>query len=251
MNFSEGTFLTLPVFRSAVSTDNEDIEGIVSQTADANDERGTLSLALLSDVIVLCLIEDIRGADAVLTALHFMKDDVGGPCHLLVLSTTMTWAKTKIPPPKACFLEDTFAPSSLLRPASMVPTSNSNQRPATNNMGPGGPSALPRTASPVVNSGTASPSREASRQQRIAGQGGGSSPSRSTSPHRAVATSTTSFRRRQPDHLSEPCFIEEDYILRKPPSGGYLPVRTYTKVDINNGPLLHAPSCHPHQALSP
>ena len=70
---------------------------MVSSTADVDDEATTTELALRSDVIVLCILEDLRGADAVLTALcqrRYEAIDGGRPSHLLLLSTTMTWAKS-------------------------------------------------------------------------------------------------------------------------------------------------------------
>lgn len=67
----------------------------MSQTTDIDDDATTAQLAVQSDVVVLCLLEDLRGVDAVLTSIRRGRDKAAGlgrPSHLLLLSTTMTWA---------------------------------------------------------------------------------------------------------------------------------------------------------------
>lgn len=178
----------------------------MAKTVDVNDEQGTVNLALGSDVIVICLIEDVRGADAVLTALHFSRNEADGPSHLLVLSTTMTWAKTKVSIPTttipAAAEVSPFTLSPLSRPVSMMAM---GRRPPSN-AGAG----LPRVSSAAVNS--TSPSREASRQRTTG------SPKITNAVPR-LAAGNPSFRRRQPEPPSEPVLGEGDYLLREPPTG--------------------------------
>lgn len=64
----------------------------MSQTTDIDDGVTTAHLAVQSDVVVLCLLEDLRGVDAVLTSIRRGRDKAAGPSHLLLVSTTMTWA---------------------------------------------------------------------------------------------------------------------------------------------------------------
>lgn len=187
--------------------DNEDIEGVVVETVNVNNEQGTVNLARHSDVVVLCLIEDVIGADAVLTTLHFSRNDADGPSHLLVLSTTMTWAKTKVSVPTttvpATVHVSPLTPSSLSRPAS----STAMGRRRLSNVGGG---VLPRVPSTAVNS--TSPSREASRQRTTGG-------TRASNSVQRAAPSNPLFRRRQADSPSEPLLGERDYMLREPPTG--------------------------------
>lgn len=182
----------------------------MSQTVDANDEARTVQLALLSDVVVLCLIEDLRGADAVLAALRVARNEPGGgPSHLLVLSTTMTWANTKLVPSAAASMSEAASHRSLSRPVSMM---------AMTRRSPPSTGGLPRASSFM---GGFSPSRESSRgllgtaSSKNSGRfnrggGGGGAPG-----------SSSAFCRRRGHHPGTPesALTEGDYLLRQPPTG--------------------------------
>lgn len=179
-----------------LKADTEDIEAVVSETVDANDEAGTTRLALLSNVVVICLIEDIRGADAVLTEVRLSRHKTDGPSHLLMLSSAMTWANTKNVPPVVAATE--MAPSHpLSRPAS---TMNMSKR----------SSPIPRV--PSAMGGTVS-SRENSRPLGTA-----SSKSSGRGNHGAIIGSGFP-RRRLPEAYPELGMTEDDYLLRQPPAG--------------------------------
>lgn len=192
--------------------DHEDIDGIVANTVDANDEPSTALLALQSDVVILCLIEDIRGADAILTALQHSKHDrdnsnngVSLPSHLLVLSTTMTWANTRIPlRPTTRTQADSPTSPSLSRPMSMISMGQSS--PPTR--GAGLPH-MPSAAGGITT--TTSSSRE------NPGQSTTSANSRSGTFNRTgTGIALGSLRRRHLDPPPEPSFGEDDFPLREP-----------------------------------
>lgn len=192
-------------------TDTEDIASLVSETVDADDEVGTARLALLSDVVVLCLIEDLRGADAVLSDLQTPPENESSrPSHLLLLSTTMTWAKTKLKENSYSAAVGTAASSempnssssrSLSRPVSMMAV---DKRSAHG----GGASAggLPRAASAISRS---PPSRDGPRPLGTAS---------SKNSGKASYASGLS-RRRYPGVCSELAITENDYLQRQPPAG--------------------------------
>ncbi|CAM9471679.1 unnamed protein product [Ectocarpus sp. 13 AM-2016] len=192
----------------AEETDTEDITPLVSNTVDVDDEAGTTQLALLCDVVVLCLLEDTRGAEAVLSALALQalqENKPGGPSHLLVLSTTMTWAKTK---PKAHSPATPTSPSrltsssspSLFRPVSVMAMDN-KRSPRGGGASAGG---LPRASSAMPRF---SPSRDGSRPLGTAG---------SKNSGRAGHASSLSRRRHQA--TAEPAMTEDDYLSRQPPT---------------------------------
>jgi len=211
---SEKSYLIFDDFRIA---DTEDIAALVSQTVDVDDEAGTTQLALRSDVVVLCLLEDVRGADAVLSALQTPPGKrVGGPSHLLVLSTTMTWARTK----KAALsgtAQSSEMPTSppsraLSRPVSMMAMGGRATQGASGGGGGGGGGGaggvgLPRVSSAVQRS---SPSRDGSRSLGTANSKNSGRPSHASS----------FFSRRRPQEAArEPAMTEADYLLRQPPTG--------------------------------
>lgn len=192
-------------------TDTEDITPLVSKTVDVGDEAGTTQLALLCDVVVLCLLEDIRGAEAVLSALALQasqEKEPGGPSHLLVLSTTMTWAKTKpithssATPTSPSRLTSSSSPS-LFRPVSVMAMDN-KRSPRGGGASAGG---LPRASSAMSRF---SPSRDSSPPLGTAG---------SKNSGRAGHASGLSRRRHQA--TAEPAMTEDDYLSRQP-STGYL-----------------------------
>lgn len=167
----------------------------MTETVDVSDEKSTVQLALHSDVIVLGLVEDVRGADAILTALQYSQNDSGGPTHLLVLSTTMTWAKTKLCLPTSATsnrgVSSTFPSSPLSRPASMR-------------------TAGRRIQSPTAVGNVASSSREALRQR---------TPEPSIVNRIGGTNNASSSRRRARGPPSELSFAEDDFLLRMPPAG--------------------------------
>lgn len=176
-----------------------------------DDETGTKQLALLCDVVVLCLLEDIRGAEAVLSALALQasqENEPSGPSHLLVLSTTMTWAKTKpktrssATPASPSRLASSSSPS-LFRPVSVMAMDN------TRSPRGGGASAggLPRASSAMSRF---SPSRDGSRTQGTAG-----------SKNSGRANHASGLSRRRHQATAEPAMTEDDYLSRQP-STGYL-----------------------------
>lgn len=181
-----------------LTPDTEDIEALVSQTVDTDDEAGTVRLALCSNVVVLCLIEDVRGADAVLAALQVSRNESGGPSHLLVLSTTMTWAKTKHASAVATVSGNVPSSRSLMRPASMM---------AIDKRSSPSMAALSRAASAI---GSGMPlSRDNSRSPGTKGsKNSGRGTARGTGP-----------RRRQQGGALAPAMTEGDYLLRQPPTG--------------------------------
>ncbi|CAM9594694.1 unnamed protein product [Hapterophycus canaliculatus] len=191
--------------------ETEDIASLVSETVDADDEAGTARLALLSDVVVLCLIEDIRGADAVLSALQIPPENESGrPSHLLLLSTTMTWAKTKpaaslysATAGTAASLEIPTSPSSrpLSRPVSMMAIDKRSTHGGAASAG-----GLPRASSAISRS---SPSRDGPRQMGTA--------SSKTSGRASYASGFS--RRRYLGASSEPAITENDYLQRQPSTG--------------------------------
>lgn len=190
-------------------TDSEDIETLVARTVDVNDQAGSARLALASDVIVLCLLEDVRGADAVLTALKTSSREEGRPSHLLVLSTTMTWAKTKVSMSSTIGTQAVdVLPSSraLYRPASLV---------AVNGRPPPGVRSLPQDSIAAAGSllsrgssrqvGTASSKSSGRGNANINSQAGADSPKFS--------------RRRQHEPPPKPIVTENDFLARQPPTG--------------------------------
>lgn len=192
-----------------IKTDTEDIAPLVSQTVDVGDEAGTARLALLSDVVVLCLLEDVRGADAVLSAFQRRGgSEFGGPSHLLVLSTTMTWAKSKHPTMGTTAASSEMPSSSpsrsLSRPVSMMAAVDRRSTQGSGGGTAGG--GLPRAASALSRS---SPSRDSSRPLGTAS---------SKNSGRASHASGWSRRRFQGTNR-EPAMTEADYLLRQPPIG--------------------------------
>lgn len=171
-----------------------------------NDEARTVQLALRSNVVVLCLIEDLRGADAVLAALRVSRGEPGGPSHLLVLSTTMTWANTKLVPSTAASTSEVASHHSLSRPVSMMAMSRHS---------PPSAGALPRASSFM---GGFSPSRENSRG--ALGTASSKNSGRFNRGGGAPGSSSGFFRRRHhPANTPELVLTEGDYLLRQPPTG--------------------------------
>lgn len=193
----------------AKKADTEDIAPLVSQTVDVGDEAGTARLALLSDIVVLCLLEDVRGADAVLLAFQRRGgSEFGGPSHLLVLSTTMTWAKSKHPTVGTTAASSEMPSSSpsrsLSRPVSMMAAVDRRSTQGGGGAAAGG--GLPRASSAISRS---SPSRDGSRPLGTAS---------SKNSGRASHASGWSRRRFQ-GATREPAMTEADYLLRQPPIG--------------------------------
>lgn len=189
-------------------TDTEDITGLVSQTVDVGDEAGTTRLALLSDIVVLCLLEDVRGADVVLSAFQRRTEsEFSGPSHLLLLSTTMTWAKSKHPTVGTAVASSEMPGSSssrlLSRPVSMMAVDRRSTRGGGGGTAGGG---FPRASSALARS---SPSRDGSRPLGTAS---------SKNSARASHASGLSRRRFQ-GQTREPAMTEADYLLRQPPLG--------------------------------
>lgn len=172
---------------------------------DVNDEARTVQLALRSNVVVLCLIEDLRGADAVLAALRVSRNEPGGPSHLLVLSTTMTWANTKLVTSAAASTSEVASHRSLSRPVSMM---------AMSRRSPPSAGTLPRSSSFM---GGFSPSRENSR----GALGTASSKSSGRFSRGGAPGSSSGFyrKRHHPANTLESALTEGDYLLRQPPTG--------------------------------
>lgn len=189
-----------------MNTDAEDIAGVVSQTVDANDEAQTARLALLSNVIVLCLIEDLRGTDAILAALRVTENDPGGPTHVLVLSTTTTWANTKLLPSAASTSEVASSHRSLSRPVSMMAMTRRSPQSAG-----AGAGALPRASSFM---GGFSPSRENNRPLGTASSKNSGRITRGGGP-----PGSSGFGRRRFPATPESALAEGDYLRRQPPVG--------------------------------
>lgn len=193
---------------AATNKDIEDIASLVSQTVDVDDPAGTVQLALIADVVVLCLLEDVRGADAILSAFQAPSGNgLGRPSHLLVLSTTMTWAKTKQPAAGTAACSEMPVSSSSRSLSRPVSTMAMDKRLAQGAGGGGaGGGGLPRVSSAISRS---SPSRDGSRPLGIAG---------SKNSGRASHASGLSRRRFQ-GATPEPAMTEADYLLRQPPAG--------------------------------
>eukprot|EP00904_Undaria_pinnatifida_P014095 jgi/Undpi1/9816/HiC_scaffold_27.g12270.m1 len=194
------------VVGSCRAEDAEDIAGVVSQTVDANDEAQTARLALLSNVIVLCLIEDLRGTDAILAALRVTENDPGGPTHVLVLSTTTTWANTKLLPSAASTSEVASSHRSLSRPVSMMAMTRRSPQSAG-----AGAGALPRASSFM---GGFSPSRENNRPLGTASSKNSGRITRGGGP-----PGSSGFGRRRFPATPESALAEGDYLRRQPPVG--------------------------------
>ena len=190
--------------------DTEDIASLVSQTVDADDEEGTVQLALFADVVVLCLLEDVRGADAILSAFQMPPGhEIPRPSHLLVLSTTMTWAKTKHTAAGTAASSEMPASSSsrsLSRPISMMAMDRRLAPGAGGGGGGTGGTGLPRASSAILRS---SPSRDGSRPLGTA--------SSKTSGRASHASGLS--RRRFQEATPEPAMTEADYLVRQPPTG--------------------------------
>lgn len=180
----------------------------MSQTVDADDEAGTVQLALLADVVVLCLLEDVRGADAILSTLQMPPgNDFPRPSHLLVLSTTMTWAKTKQTAAGTAASSEMPASSSsrsLSRPVSMMAVDRRLTQGTGGAGGGAGGGGLPRASSAILRS---SPSRDGSRPLGTAS---------SKNSGRGSHASGLSRRRFQG---ATPGMTEADYLVRQPPTG--------------------------------
>lgn len=176
---------------------------------DADDEAGTVQLAFLADVVVLCLLEDVRGADAILSALQMPPgNELSRPSHLLVLSTTTTWAKTKPPAAGTTACSEMPASSSSRSLSRSVSTMAMDRRLTQGTGGgSGGGGGLPRTQSAMSRS---SPSRDGSRPVGTAS---------SKTSGRASHASGFSRRRFQGAATPEPAFTEADYLLRQAPTG--------------------------------
>lgn len=187
---------------------------------DTDDEAGTVQLALHADVAVLCLLEDVRGADAILSALQAPPgggSDLGRPSHLLVLSTTMTWAKTM----QAAAAGNTTSSSdmspatsssrSLSRPVSMMAMDRRMTQGLGEAAGGAGGGGLTRASSAISRS---SPTRDGSSRPLVTASsknsGRGSSHASGLSRRRFQGGATT----------PEPAAMTEaDYLLRQPPAG--------------------------------
>lgn len=135
-----------------------------------------------------------------LTALQISRNEVGGPSHLLVLSTTMTWAKTKLSSSANTAYHTPSTFGSLPRPASMM---------ATNRRTPPGAGNLPRASSAAGGCST---------QFRDTARSPGTASSRNSGRgNHSVRGSPVAYKHR---HASPDLpMTEDDYLLRQPAIG--------------------------------